>query len=250
MKKPQSGFSLPHLLPLIIAVFLAGGVGYYIYDRNQDKKSVSSQVDQADLIEELPGNLLTIEKIKSLAEAEKPGTNIASLKLEKDGDVLVYILRLSDGTKLVYNAQSGVKLTGAKVEGDETPDDEDLPANFAAALSLADAYEKALAQNPGAKLKEVEIESEDGKIVYEFKFSNGTKVEISAADGSVLKVDREDDEDKKDSSNRGKGSKSSGSNKSDADKDEAEDEDEDRGSGKRGSGGSGGDSGDEDEDDD
>ena len=129
---------------------------------------------------------------------------------------MVYIVKLSDGTKLIYNAQSGIKLTGVgKIADDD--DDDDLPKNFSVAVDITRAYELALAQNPGGKLKEAELDDEDGQVVYKFQFSSGTEVKISATDGSVVKIEKKSENKGKSSSkNRG----SSNSDQDDGDRDD------------------------------
>lgn len=214
----QRGFSLPHILALLAIVAGVGGVGYWVYTNDKDNKSLSSQNADATvaLIDEIPGNLLTVQKVESLAGEDKPGVRIASIKLEKNGEVLVYIVRLSDGAKLIYNAQSGTKIAGAKVDVDD--DGEDLPANFSVAVDIAKAYETALAQNPGGKLKSVELDNENGKLVYKFQFSTGSEIKISASDSSVVKSEIKSEKAK--SSRSGSNSGSSRAQKEDGDLDE------------------------------
>lgn len=225
-KNNQTGFSHPIIL-VVILVALIVGAGLYV--KNHQSKSLSSEdiTSQSELIDELPANLLTIEKLKNLADAEKPGSNIASIKLEKDGEVLVYIVRLTDGTKLIYNAQSGVKITGAKVEVDE--DGDDLPVNFTTTIGLSKAYELALAQNPGGKLKEVELESEHGIVVYKFEFSNGTKIEIGATNGGVVRVKKESNNDKEDHKNKGSSRERDGDRDDDGTENNQDSDDDDDG---------------------
>jgi uncharacterized membrane protein YkoI len=208
----QSGIAHPLIFVVIVIAFVVAA-GLFVQNRQNDKP-LSSQDGTSELIDELPGNLLTIDKIQTLAEAEKPGSKISAIKLEKDGEVLVYIVRLTDGSKLIYNAQSGVKVTGAgKIE---LEDDDDKAVNFESAISFQKAYEIALAQNPGGKLKEAELDNDDGQTVYKFEFSSGAEITISADDGSVVKSEKDDEDGKTERKHSNRGS---GKDKEDGDRD-------------------------------
>lgn len=78
-------------------------------------------------------------------------------------------------------------------------------------LTAQDAIEIALKEVPGT-VEEVELEDEDGKLVFEIEIvstdGTETEVEIDAMSGDVLEIESDDDED-------------------DDEDDESEDEDED-----------------------
>jgi len=89
-----------------------------------------------------------------------------------------------------------------------------------AKISKADAEKAALAKVPGGKVKEAELEEEDGKLIWSFDITkHGSKgitgVEVDAKTGEVLTVEQESVEKEKE----GKKKK--------ADKEEDDDEDED-----------------------
>ena len=70
-----------------------------------------------------------------------------------------------------------------------------------AKISAAEARLAALKAFPGADIDEVELENEDGFLVYEVELTtNGEEMEvlIDAGDGSLLKSEREDDDDEGD----------------------------------------------------
>lgn len=221
--KNQSGFAHAWVM-IIVVIAVAVGVGYYVV-KNNDSKPLGSQqsAGSTELIDQLPGNLLTVEKIQNLVNDDKPGTRIASIRLEKDGELLVYVVHLADGTKLVYNAQSGLKVAGAKVEAKDD-DDDDLPKDITVGIDFNEAYQIALAQNPGGQLKEAELDDEDGQTVYKFQFSDGTEIKISAKDGSIVKLEKKNKEGKKEDQDTGEDeSDDSGRSGHDSDEDGVED---------------------------
>lgn len=88
---------------------------------------------------------------------------------------------------------AGTVLTAAAVGAVSAQSTGEAPA-----VSEARAIEIALAEVPGT-VKETELEREDGTQVYEIEIltADGVEmeVEIDAASGKILDVDREDDDD-------------------------------------------------------
>lgn len=97
-------------------------------------------------------------------------------------------------TKLIAGgALTGLILTGLAVGTVSAQ-----AAADATGLTEAQAIEIALLEVPG-EVQEVELEKEDGIMVYEIEILNAAgqefEVEIAAATGAVLEVEAEDDDD-------------------------------------------------------
>lgn len=193
--KNQAGLAHLALPVLVIAVLVVvGSVGYYVYSRNNKSNRQQSQTNSpstADSIDSIPGDLLTIDKIKELAAAKNSSASITGIELEKENDLLIYLVRLSDGTNLLFNAQTGEEVTGVSVKQDDDSTD-NLPANFSLSVSIAQAVDTAKAKNPNGTLKQVEIEVEDGRVVISVKFTDGTKLTVDGGSGSVLEANSND----------------------------------------------------------
>lgn len=79
----------------------------------------------------------------------------------------------------------------------EVEDDDDDAAESAAlqglaTISAADAEAAALADHPSATALEVELDRENGQVVYEVELDNGLEVIVDAADGTVLGTEIDD----------------------------------------------------------
>ncbi len=71
-------------------------------------------------------------------------------------------------------------------EADVTPEQAGITAEVARAA--------AEAGNPGTKAIEVELENENGTLVYEVELDNGLEVILDAANGNILGTERDDDD--------------------------------------------------------
>ena len=66
--------------------------------------------------------------------------------------------------------------------------DESIPAGFVAGITVQQARDIAAGQRPGKTITKVQLETEEGKVVYSVRFSDNGRVDISATDGSVISV--------------------------------------------------------------
>lgn len=80
----------------------------------------------------------------------------------------------------------GSLATGAFAQG-STP-----PAPPQGVIMPEEAKAAALAANPGTTAIEVELENENGALVYEVELDNGQEVMVDASDGTVLGSEQED----------------------------------------------------------
>ncbi|MGI8965351.1 MAG: PepSY domain-containing protein [Limisphaerales bacterium] len=105
----------------------------------------------------------------------------------------------------------------------QAKDEKELEAK--AKISKADAEKTALEKVPGGKIKEGEIEEENGKLIWSFDITTeGTKditeVHVDANTGAVLETKVESAEEEKAEAKEEKKEKKEGKDKDDDDKDE------------------------------
>ncbi|MFD0958235.1 PepSY domain-containing protein [Paenibacillus chungangensis] len=207
----------------------ASAVGTISADNDSRGKAVAVQVASQE------GNgtadkLIGKEKAKQLALKIVNG-KVESVELEDEGDRLYYeveIERAGTEIEVMIDAYSGKSL-GTKVDddqddNDDRDDDNDNrddandrddkqsvqqekkaePVKKAAVASKAVTAEQAAAiaaAHVGGTIIEVERDEDDGRIVYEveLKINGGTaEVEVAAATGKILEVDKDLDDDRDD----------------------------------------------------
>lgn len=85
-------------------------------------------------------------------------------------------------------------------------EDETAPAPTATAVNMDQAKVIAQALHPDVEIVKIEKKQKHGSIQFDFRFADGTKVEINAADGRVLSdrtkekhVEKQDESEHKDS---------------------------------------------------
>ena len=84
-------------------------------------------------------------------------------------------------------AADGEEANSAETEGAD--DAESAPAG-APAITSDQARDAALAVHSGT-VKSIELESENGALIYTVEFTNGVEVEVDAATGEVLKTEQD-----------------------------------------------------------
>ena len=83
-----------------------------------------------------------------------------------------------------------IQVDESAVEGSEA--DEQTALAELAQISAADAEAAALAANPGSQANEVELEDENGWLVYDIELSNGLGVKVDAGNGEILATEAEE----------------------------------------------------------
>ena len=152
---------------------------------------IGNSVKRTSLISsntQLPSNLdgvKTIEEIKAIAAADSQGKSISSVELENEEGTLVYKVKYSDGTYRLYDAKTGE----AFVKIGEIEKEDNVPANFVAGVTLQQARDIAASKRPGQAISKIELEMENGTVVYSIRFADGGKVYVNASNGSVLKIE-------------------------------------------------------------
>lgn len=97
----------------------------------------------------------------------------------------------------------------AQVEEAETEDPNATPVVgtplLQPTIDLATAQQTALQGQTDAAVASVELDGEDGTLIYDVELDNGTEVEVDATSGEVLKTETEQDggEDDEDGENNG-----------------------------------------------
>jgi len=191
MKIQKNEQGIGHLIVLaVVVVVFVGGAGYYVYNHNlhktKPKNSEATESADTTLAAPLPTDLLTLDKAKALAQAQKPNTAVLGVELENENGVLVFKVKLAGGTTLAFNARTGAVVNGA--ESSEVEGQTDLPADIKATITVSKAIEIALAQKSSGTVKNVELELEDGVLTYSVRFTDGGRVEINATTGAVIKT--------------------------------------------------------------
>jgi len=88
-----------------------------------------------------------------------------------------------------YDTAEADDLEGNRNEANEADETEVLPDQ--ASISAEEAMAAAEAANPGAKALEVELENENGVLVYEVEMDDGLEVMVDAANGNILGTEAE-----------------------------------------------------------
>ena len=188
LQKDQRGVAHLAFMGIIVAALVVM-VGVYVAKQNQPKKtssSVSSETLSTELAEPLPSTLLNIDKVKSLAATDAPNIVLAGIELQKDDGKLIYEVKLADGSHLYYDASTGAKITN--INNDDETEESTLPPNLDLKIDFAKAREIALAKKTDSAVKKIQLEVEDGVVVFSVRFSDGTRIDINAIDGTVVRI--------------------------------------------------------------
>jgi uncharacterized membrane protein YkoI len=196
----DNGFTVPHILLVLILLGFVGGTGYYVYSQNSSKNTTNSQATQSETKKEstLPTDLTglkTADEIRTIAGADIGTATIVSVELENEDGGLVFKVKLSDGKILFFDAKTGAPMTATQVKDDgpenEEGDDDSssIPAGFVAGISVDQAKATAQGTLPGKTVKKVELEPEEGVMVYSVRFTDGSRVDVNATTGAVVRTE-------------------------------------------------------------
>lgn len=186
----QKGFSAIEGLLIVFVIAVIGAASFYVSNRSNDgdaQLSVDSS-ESSELKEELPTNLdglKTIEEIEAIAGVSDT-VSIIGYKLESSDSGSEYVITLSNGKKLVIDAVSG------EVLSEESTDVSSSSSNIAVNVSLKEAYAIASSRYD-SPIKEIEFELEDNEATYKIEYRDGSKVEIDATSGTLVKFETDDD---------------------------------------------------------
>lgn len=179
---------------IIVLVVAVGGFAVWrVIDANNSNQASIDTTEEVSQLEALPtdlGGLKTIEEIEEISGANVEGVTIVGFVLESENNGYVYKVTLSNGQKLVIDASSGAVLS------EETTDvskDDKIPDGVTVNVGPGEAYALAMKQANGEVVK-IEMEVEDNKVTYKIEFKDGSKVEIDASTGAIVKMEIKDEE--------------------------------------------------------
>jgi len=201
MKLNSKGFSHVELVIVAVVLGLIGGAGYYVYNKNNTSNSEVVQSETAET-KVLPANLdevLSLEKVEEIAKKDDATISIKGIELKTEDGVLVFVIHLSNGKELTINAVTGSQIA---LSNDDNEDDDTLPASLTTKVSLTSALAIATKQHPDVAVEKIEIETEDGILVYRVKFVDEALVEVDANNGSIMEVKTKDGKEVKKRSER------------------------------------------------
>ncbi|MDZ5713115.1 PepSY domain-containing protein [Jeotgalibacillus haloalkalitolerans] len=139
-------------------------------------------------------NLLTLEEAKEKALSEFEGV-VESIELERQNGRMVYDIDIDNGPEdvdLDMDAVTGEVLR-SKTDWDDD-DDRDSDVNSKDLLSKQEALDIATAEFTG-KPEEIELDDDDGKMIYEIELKNGeqeAEFDIDAVTGDILNMEFDD----------------------------------------------------------
>jgi uncharacterized membrane protein YkoI len=102
---------------------------------------------------------------------------------------MIALLVLTAMGAFTYNALA----QNASDDGDDSSESNSVALQSQAGITQEEANAIALAQFPGAKIIESELEMEKGTLIYSFDMENGQEVELNANTGAVLPSEAEAD---------------------------------------------------------
>lgn len=233
MKLNNKGFGAIEIALLVVLVGILGFVGFRAYQVYTMDDNLASKVDFEDSNGEVEtlsadelGEIKSLEDITALAEDNDEKATVVSVELEMEDGILVYKIKLSNGAVISFNAVTGAIVAEDSEDKAET-DDADLSANIATKISIVEAIRIAQAERPGKDVRKVELELEDGELVFSVRFTDKGRVDVSAETGGIVEVrgeegkrekSRDDDDDNDNNDDTDK----------DRDEDEQDDEDDER----------------------
>ncbi len=210
MNKKESGIAfLPVLAVLLVAVI---AVAFWTVSSN--KQTVNNENTAATAQSALPESFAEViepKEVKTYLERLQLSTQVVSIELVTQGDKLVYKVTLADGKKVTLDAKSGVQVGDILQVSQQATDDTVIDASNVIPIDVA--RKAATAASPGKTVRKIELETEDGILVYSVRFTDGSRVDIHATTGEVVlsKPEEKKAEDSSSSSESTSGSSSGSS---------------------------------------
>jgi len=204
-KNDQQGFGHVGMLAVIAVVAVVGFAGWRVMANNNTDTSSSidsstSQEIKESLATDLSG-IKSIEEIQSIATLSIGDLTIVSVELKTEDGVTIYEVELSDGSKLHFDALTGESVAHDDHDDndvtDNDNDDEDgpLPVGFVSGITVVQAIDIAKAKRPSSTVERVNLEVENGVVVYRVRFTDDSRVYVNATTGEVQRLKDETGED-------------------------------------------------------
>lgn len=233
MKKSNNqGFGHFEIVALVVVVALAGAVFLRVNNANDStqRNASADEKNEVSTVEALPNDLSdikTFEEIQLLAEGDAADLRVLGIELEVEDGRTVYVVHLSDGTIVAYDASSGERVQLVDDNDDSIDEDDGIPQGFVATTTLQDAMAIAKKQRPNSTVKKVELEVENGIVVYSIRFTDDSRVDVSAVDGTIVRTKDEDGVDSRANDSSDDSSDGDDSSSSDAVGEERDHDDDD-----------------------
>lgn len=181
---------IAHLVPIVAVLVLVaiGGIGYRVYTQSSKSKASIATTQSAEKKVLLASDLSSIKSLSDIqaqAESQLNGASVRGVELESDEGVLVYKLALSDGRVLKFNAVTGAS-AGTSKDDSQNADNVASITIAADLIGFAKAREVAVAEMPGKDVSKIELETEDGVLVYSVRFSDNSRVDVHAKTAAVV----------------------------------------------------------------
>lgn len=206
------------------AVLLVMATAIYALDNRSESLARQNIIEDTVELPQLDG-VLGIDQMRVIAQDDAPeGATIISVEVENEHGAVLYKVKFSDGTFRLYDAKTGLAFIDT-TDGLET--DESVPANFVAGISLQQARDIASNQRVGKTITKIELETENGVVVYSVRFADGGRVDVNATDGSIVRIKGADGENVSGSDDNDSSSdddSTSGSDSEDRDSDDSSDD--------------------------
>ena len=168
------------------ALLLVLAVGIYAVDTRSENLARQVELEETVALPENLEGVLGIDEMRTLAINDAPtGSTIDAIEVELEEGVTVYKVRFSDGSFRLYDAKTG--LAFVKVT-DEVEQEETVPADFVAGITLQQARDIAQQRRAGKTIVKIELETENSIVVYSVRFSDEGRVDVNATDGSIVRV--------------------------------------------------------------
>lgn len=180
------GFALVTVL-LVVLMVTVGGAGYYVYNRqnNSNDSLTNLSADEANSIAEaLPDDISGVVEFSTI-QSKITDKTIAQIELQTEDGSLVFKVTFTDGTATYFDALTGLA-ADKDVDTSEAEDTEALPASFVPGVTFAQARATAMTEMPGKSIIKIELELEEGSVVYSVRFSDNSRVDVNAVTGAVV----------------------------------------------------------------
>jgi len=200
-KNNQSGIG--HIEALVIVAVIASiGFGVWRVADSNTNETTQASLNSENATAEVSELLTDLSEIKPLEEIQQLATNAAAegaqivgIELEVEEGKTLYVVHLSDGSILAYDALTGESVAVTDDADDEIDEEDILPADFSPQISLQQAIAIAQAERPDSRVEKVELEVEEGIVVYSVRFTDDSRVDVNATTGSIQRLRNEKGED-------------------------------------------------------
>lgn len=191
MKKSEVG-SAHVIIIVVIVVAIVGVLGVTFYTTLTKQSTVANSTDTtalAPIDDTLPSDLLPIDQVSDIALESSTDTSLNAVNLTIEDGIYVYEIHLSNGKTLYINAQTGKIITKeATVKDESETDTSEKPVKVAPSISFEDARKKAISLHSSSQVTKINLETEDGKLVFSVRFADKFRVDIDAVSGEVVRT--------------------------------------------------------------